>query len=114
MAWRKPPKGIVARLLVFYCLANCWMSWNAAKRALSLGYPNVAWYRDGTDGWLAASLPLEDAVAGATPWRITCRVWQPNVQDILILPDESSFIASWIAVAKSNSRFSISTGTSHT
>ena len=27
------------------------MSWNAAKRALSWGYSNVAWYPDGTDGW---------------------------------------------------------------
>lgn len=47
------------RLLVFYCLANCWMSWNAAKRAVSLGYTNVAWYPDGTDGWSAQHLPLE-------------------------------------------------------
>jgi PQQ-dependent catabolism-associated CXXCW motif protein len=63
----KAANGDHARLLVFYCLANCWMSWNAAKRALSLGYPNVAWYRDGTDGWLAASLPLEDAVPEPRP-----------------------------------------------
>jgi PQQ-dependent catabolism-associated CXXCW motif protein len=60
-------KGDRTRLLVFYCLANCWMSWNAAKRALALGYPNVAWYRDGTDGWLAAGLPLEDAVPEPRP-----------------------------------------------
>jgi PQQ-dependent catabolism-associated CXXCW motif protein len=63
----KAAKGDRSRLLVFYCLANCWMSWNAAKRALSLGYPNVAWYRDGTDGWLAANLPLEDAVPEPRP-----------------------------------------------
>ena len=36
-----------AKLLVFYCLRDCWMSWNAAKRALALGYKNVAWYPDG-------------------------------------------------------------------
>jgi PQQ-dependent catabolism-associated CXXCW motif protein len=47
------------RPIVFYCLANCWMSWNAAKRALSLGYTRVAWYPEGTDGWAAAGLPLE-------------------------------------------------------
>ena len=34
------------------------MSWNAAKRALSLGHENVAWYPEGTDGWKAAGLPL--------------------------------------------------------
>ena len=47
------------RPLVFYCLKDCWMSWNAAKRALALGYTNVAWYPQGSDGWAAAGLPLE-------------------------------------------------------
>jgi PQQ-dependent catabolism-associated CXXCW motif protein len=46
--------------LVFYCLANCWMSWNAAKRAMALGYPNVSWYPEGTDGWAAGKHPLEE------------------------------------------------------
>jgi PQQ-dependent catabolism-associated CXXCW motif protein len=44
-------KGEKAKPLVFFCLENCWMSWNAARRALSYGYSNVAWYRDGSDGW---------------------------------------------------------------
>lgn len=43
--------GDKAKPLVFFCLRNCWMSWNAAKRALSFGYTNVSWFRDGTDGW---------------------------------------------------------------
>jgi PQQ-dependent catabolism-associated CXXCW motif protein len=47
------------RPLVFYCLADCWMSWNAARRALALGYANVAWYPEGSDGWAAAGLPVE-------------------------------------------------------
>ncbi len=47
------------KTLVFYCLKDCWLSWNAAKRALSFGYPHVAWYPDGTDGWTAAGLPVE-------------------------------------------------------
>jgi len=34
------------------------MSWNAAKRVLSMGYSNVAWYPDGTDGWEEALLTL--------------------------------------------------------
>lgn len=46
---------------VLYCLANCWMSWNAAKRAASWGYTRIYWYRDGTDGWQAAKLPLAPA-----------------------------------------------------
>ena len=41
--------GNNAALLVIYCQADCWMSWNAAKRALSYGYSNVAWYPEGTD-----------------------------------------------------------------
>ncbi|MBB5045594.1 PQQ-dependent catabolism-associated CXXCW motif protein [Rhodopseudomonas rhenobacensis] len=53
--------GNRARLVVFYCQANCWMSWNAAKRALGYGYSNVAWYPEGTDGWQAAHLPLLEA-----------------------------------------------------
>jgi PQQ-dependent catabolism-associated CXXCW motif protein len=53
--------GDVTALLVIYCQENCWMSWNAAKRVLSYGYRNVAWYPDGTDGWERASLPLANA-----------------------------------------------------
>src|SRR6185312_3155701 len=55
------------KLSVFYCQANCWMSWNAAKRALSIGYTNVAWYREGTDGWSGAGLPLEEATPERRP-----------------------------------------------
>lgn len=58
--------GDRAKLLVFYCLKDCWMSWNAAKRALAMGYANVAWYPDGTDGWAGADLPFE----AATPARV--------------------------------------------
>ncbi|WP_432757240.1 PQQ-dependent catabolism-associated CXXCW motif protein [Consotaella aegiceratis] len=47
--------------LVFYCLRDCWMSWNAAKRAVALGYSAVHWYPDGTDGWAEAGLPLKDS-----------------------------------------------------
>jgi PQQ-dependent catabolism-associated CXXCW motif protein len=49
--------GNSAKLFVIYCQADCWMSWNAAKRVLSYGYPNVAWYPEGTDGWQRANLP---------------------------------------------------------
>jgi PQQ-dependent catabolism-associated CXXCW motif protein len=49
------------RALVFYCQKQCWMSWNAAKRAIALGYSHVIWYPDGTDGWVAAGLPTAEA-----------------------------------------------------
>ncbi len=45
--------------IVIYCLADCWMSWNAVKRAASYGYTKLYWYRDGTDGWTDAGLPVE-------------------------------------------------------
>ena len=46
-------------MLVFYCQTDCWMSWNAAKRAMTLGYTNVGWYPGGTDAWEAQGLPTE-------------------------------------------------------
>jgi PQQ-dependent catabolism-associated CXXCW motif protein len=53
--------GDRTKLLVVYCLRDCWMSWNAAKRIFAMGYANVAWYPDGTDGWTDALLPVADA-----------------------------------------------------
>ncbi|MFN0192950.1 MAG: PQQ-dependent catabolism-associated CXXCW motif protein [Aestuariivirga sp.] len=53
--------GDLSRKIVFYCMTDCWMSWNAAKRALSWGYANVLWYPAGADGWEAGGLPLAEA-----------------------------------------------------
>jgi PQQ-dependent catabolism-associated CXXCW motif protein len=39
------------RPILLFCMRDCWMSWNAAKRALGYGYTAVHWYADGTDGW---------------------------------------------------------------
>lgn len=47
--------------LLFYCEKNCWMSWNAAKRALEYGYKRVYWYPDGTDGWASVGGEMEAA-----------------------------------------------------
>jgi PQQ-dependent catabolism-associated CXXCW motif protein len=57
--------GDKARPIVLYCLTDCWMSWNAAKRAASYGYTRLYWYRDGTDGWEAAQLPTAEATPAA-------------------------------------------------
>jgi PQQ-dependent catabolism-associated CXXCW motif protein len=48
-------------IVVFYCRAHCWLSWNATKRAASLGWRNAYWYPDGTTGWEEAGLPLQEA-----------------------------------------------------
>ncbi|MDH3475576.1 MAG: PQQ-dependent catabolism-associated CXXCW motif protein [Rhodospirillales bacterium] len=52
-------QGDKGRRLLFYCLADCWMSWNAAKRAISYGYSRVHWFPEGTDAWIAAGYPTE-------------------------------------------------------
>jgi len=49
--------GDKARKLAFYCEAQCWMSWNAAKRALGYGYRNVYWFPGGVQEWIAAGFP---------------------------------------------------------
>ena len=59
--------GNSAALLVIYCQENCWMSWNAAKRAMSYGYTNVAWFPEGTEGWERALLPMEESQPAPRP-----------------------------------------------
>ncbi|MEM7425479.1 MAG: rhodanese-like domain-containing protein [Pseudomonadota bacterium] len=45
-------KADKAHPIIVFCVADCWMSWNAAQRIAKLGYQNVHWLRHGTDGWL--------------------------------------------------------------
>jgi PQQ-dependent catabolism-associated CXXCW motif protein len=51
----------IAKPIVFFCLKDCWMSWNAAKRAISWGYSSVLWFPEGTDGWQAIGNDLTPA-----------------------------------------------------
>ena len=44
-------KGGTHQPIVFFCIADCWMSWNALQRASIYGYTNLYWYKNGTDGW---------------------------------------------------------------
>lgn len=53
--------GNKAHPIVFYCRSDCWLGWNAIKRADKLGYRNLYWLRDGIDGWEQANLPLGHA-----------------------------------------------------
>ncbi len=51
--------------LIFYCLSTqCWMSYNAALRAINAGYTNVLWYRGGIEAWKSAGLPTQSAQQG--------------------------------------------------
>ncbi|SEE55834.1 MULTISPECIES: PQQ-dependent catabolism-associated CXXCW motif protein [Pseudomonas] len=53
--------GDLTQPLVFYCRSDCWLSWNAVKRAAAMGYKTLYWYRDGLDAWQAANLPVTPA-----------------------------------------------------
>lgn len=57
--------GDRAHPLVFFCKADCWMSWNAAKRAVAGGYTAVSWFPRGVDDWTDAGRTL----VVATPYR---------------------------------------------
>ncbi len=58
---QKATGGEKSHPILFFCLDQCWMSWNAAKRALEYGYETVYWYPEGTDGWDFEDYPLEKA-----------------------------------------------------
>lgn len=60
-------EGDRLRPLVFFCLsAECWLSYNAALRAVAFGYRNVLWYRGGVEAWRAAGLPM--SLSAPYPW----------------------------------------------
>ena len=65
---RQGTQGRNDTVLVFYCLSNhCWMSYNAALRAINAGYKNVLWYRGGIEAWKAAGLPTQPAPQQGPP-----------------------------------------------
>ena len=49
----KASRGDKTARLVIFCKTDCWMSWNAAKRAVALGYSGVIWFPEGVEGWEA-------------------------------------------------------------
>ena len=65
----------LARAIVIFCQSDCWMSWNAVRRARSYGYTDVYWFPEGTDGWLdwdgnlvpAEPLPVKLQALESTP-----------------------------------------------
>lgn len=54
-AFREHPEAVP---LVFFCRADCWLSWNAARRAEAMGYEGLYWYPNGVDGWQASGHSL--------------------------------------------------------
>ncbi len=50
------------RPLVFLCSGSrCWESYNAALRAISMGFKMVMWYRGGLGAWTASGGPMTGA-----------------------------------------------------
>jgi PQQ-dependent catabolism-associated CXXCW motif protein len=43
--------GDKGRAIVAFCHAECWGSWNAAKRLVLQGYTRVHWFPEGIEGW---------------------------------------------------------------
>ena len=56
-------------IVVIYCHERCWLSWNAAKRAIGYGYRRVHWFPEGVEGWRAAG----NTTAIAKPWTLEAR-----------------------------------------
>ena len=46
--------------ILFFCLEECWMSWNAARRAIEWGHTRVFWFPEGTDGWQFYDYPTDE------------------------------------------------------
>ncbi len=55
-------RGTRRRTIVAFCLADCWMSWNASWKLKRLGYRDVRWYANGADGWRDMDRPLVASV----------------------------------------------------
>lgn len=47
--------------VVVFCRSDCWMSWNAARRLASDGFPQVYWFAEGIEGWHEAGRALVPA-----------------------------------------------------
>jgi PQQ-dependent catabolism-associated CXXCW motif protein len=58
----KLTKGNKALNIVMYCTADCWMAWNAVRRASKWGYTNILWFPEGTDEWVEAGHPVESSI----------------------------------------------------
>jgi PQQ-dependent catabolism-associated CXXCW motif protein len=59
---RRLTGGDKSRPLVLFCERDCWMSWNAAKRAIEYDYAKVYWYPGGTTAWREADRPIRQVV----------------------------------------------------
>ncbi|MGP3696236.1 PQQ-dependent catabolism-associated CXXCW motif protein [Rhodobacter sp. NSM] len=47
---------------VIFCKRDCWMSWNAAKRAIGWGFSGIQWFPGGTEAWQDLGGDLEEVL----------------------------------------------------
>lgn len=64
---QKLTTGDKSKAIALYCQADCWMSWNASKRASSWGYSNLYWFPEGDAGWREAGYELVEAKPEPVP-----------------------------------------------
>jgi PQQ-dependent catabolism-associated CXXCW motif protein len=65
-ALQRATGGHSSRTLIFFCAnPRCWLSYNAALRAVRLGYSDVRWYRGGVHAWGVAGGNLSET---RDPW----------------------------------------------
>lgn len=57
----KLTKGDKTKKIIIYCTSDCWMAWNAVRRAWHWGYTNLLWFPEGTDEWKDAGHPLKNS-----------------------------------------------------
>ena len=53
--------------LIIYCTADCWMAWNAVRRAAKWGYKNLLWFPQGSDEWKIKGYPLAQSTPVPLP-----------------------------------------------
>lgn len=55
--------GDRAAVMVIFCRRDCWLSWNAARRAAAMGYTGIRWFPEGVEGWQEAGGALAPVTA---------------------------------------------------
>lgn len=45
--------------IVVFCVADCWMGWNALQHLSAMGYQDLYWFADGTTAWESSGYPVE-------------------------------------------------------
>lgn len=76
--------------LVFFCRRHCWLSWNAARRALALGYRQVYWYPDGIDGWQDAGYKHEALCPSPLGDTASLSLCRPTEREYQAPPDDKT------------------------